>query len=62
MFFLKYAFENFVLKIIHLESLESKSRFFKIICNNFFSSSHPTQFSIKTTILSKTQIQACGPK
>ena len=28
MFFLKYAFENFVLKVIHLESLESKSHFF----------------------------------
>ena len=46
---------------IHLKHLESKS-FFKIICNHILIDLHPSWFSMKILVLSKTRIQARGPK
>ena len=42
--------------------LEIEISFSQIMCNHVLIGLHLSQFSIKATILSKTQIQACGPK
>ena len=60
-FFSKDPFENSILKIIHLESLESESHFL-IICNHVLIGLHFSQFSIKIMVLSGIRIQTCGPK
>ena len=54
--------KNLFKKKIHLESLESKSLFFKIICNHISIGLHHFQFSMKILVLNKTWINACGPK